>query len=474
MYQGKILNTILAGDSSAFASVGTHDELIFTDEGTHALYQTLQSYFIKYNKVPSTKYLEDFFVLEKGSKSQKAYEALDSLEGTTEDLEALIKLQLGLTVKRKTVSELNDFSTELQLAPASQLKEVAFKFQSTVATLTQTLEEDNHRRGAMYGEAAADSYERRYKERRDSDTGYYIGKTGFAGIDDHIGGIHSVDFFSLMGFTNQGKSPLMRKIAYSMATQGLNVMFISLEMSYDSIEDAFYTLHAGNYKEFGLSRPKITHSKVKQASLTDQEEEYYFKEVVPHFNNDESLGTVEILQPNSNFCMDELFMEVYRVHQTKMPLDAIFVDYAIPLIKPTKKGNSFSKEDYNEAHRRLRLFGLTFDSGRGLPIFNAVQANRQGFMDAIAPKNKENLYNLAAVGEYNAIEKDSTHVISILQTEPMKAEGVVQLQHLKSRESSLFPTQKVQFDGATGQFRDSISTGVSEDEITSLLQELEL
>jgi hypothetical protein len=172
--------------------------------------------------------------------------------------------------------------------------------------------------------------------------------------------------------------------------------------------------------------------------------------------------------------MDDLIMEVNKVNQTVMPVDMLCTDYAVPLIKPSKSRSNFDREDYNAMHRRYRLFGLSFDKGRGLPIIDAAQVNRSGFLEAIAKKNKENLYNLAAIGDYNALEKDSTHIMSILQTDDMKAEGVVQIQHLKSRESKLFPPFKPAFDGATGWLRETVSTGVSDDEVDSVLQEIEI
>lgn len=474
MYQNKILITILSGDSSAFTEVAGKEELIFPDEPNRDLYKTLYEYFLRYNKIPSRDYLEDFFQLEKSSLAKKSYESLDDVEVATDDLLALVKLQLNFSVKNLAVDSLSDFSNKMQISPASSIKDVAFEYQSKLATLTQNLEEDSHKQGAMFGSKPLEEYKKQYQEQKESDRGYYIGNTGFAGIDDTIGGIHNVDLITLIGFTNQGKSPLMRQIAYNMLMQGLNVVFLSIEMDFSSIQTAFYSLHANNYKVFGFNNPKITTSKLRQSNMTEEEEDFLFNVAAEDFHNNDSYGTLYILQPTSTYCYDEMFMDLYRVHQTIMPVDMAFIDYAVPLLQPSKNGTSFSKEEHNEAHRRMRKFGLTFDNGRGLPLCNAAQVNRNGFLEAIAPKNKENLYNIAAIGDFNAIEKDSTHIVSILQTDEMVSEGVVQLQHLKARESSLFPHHKVQFDGACGAFRDTISTGVTDDEITSVISELEL
>lgn len=56
----------------------------------------------------------------------------------------------------------------------------------------------------------------------------------------------------------------------------------------------------------------------------------------------------------------------------------------------------------------------------------------------------------------------------------MIAEGLVQLQHLKARESKLFPAYKVQLDGASGWLRETRALDIDEDELTSAIEELEL
>ena len=79
-----------------------------------------------------------------------------------------------------------------------------------------------------------------------------------------------------------------------------------------------------------------------------------------------------------------------------------------------------------------------------------------------------------AIGQYNAIEKDSTHIFTIIQSPEMIAEGVAQIQHLKSRESKLAPLVKLQFDGSSGYLRESASQDINDDEIASVIQDIEL
>jgi replicative DNA helicase len=476
MYAKKILNTIIRNnDSTAFLTIRDRDSFVFPEKEDQALYDFLYSSFQKHNHVPSMEFLEDFFALEKNNPAYKSYESLKDVDaGVTDNLEALIETQLNYTVKQRMLETQEDYETKLKMANTSEVKQITYNFQTDMSILSQVLESEAHKRGLLYGEEARDKFINKYQEREESDRGYYIGKMGFESIDNTIGGIHSVDLINIGGFTNQGKSPFLRQVCYNLLLQGLNCVFVSLEMDYDSIESSFYTLHANNYTVHGFSKPKITLKKIRENLLTDQDKDYLFNTVVPDFTMNDSYGNLYILQPEAEFCMDDLFMEVTRVHQTMFPVDVLVVDYAIPLIKPKKKGRSFSDDDYNSAHRSLRLFGLTFNQGKGLAILNAWQANRQGYEEAVSKKNKEHYYKLTAIGQYNAIEKDSTHVFSILQTPELQAEGLAQIQHLKSRESKLAPIIKVQFDGASGYLRETAQQDISDDELAGVIEELEL
>lgn len=475
MYAKKILTTILrANDITMFSTMSDKADVIFTDKSDLALYRLLYDYFVKYNKIPSISYLQDFFSLEKNNQASKSFDIIQDETEISTDLLALARTQLNYVIKYKTLELQAEYETKLKLANTSDIKTLTYDYQAGVSELNQFLEEESHKRGLLYGDQAKGRFQKKYKEMKESDRGYYIGKLGFDTIDSSIGGLHNVDLINIGGFTNQGKSPFIRQTTYNLLMQGLNCMFVSLEMDYSSIETSFYTLHANNYKVFGFSNPKVTTKKVREATLSDDEEDYLFNQVIEDFNNNDSYGSLYILQPESDFSMDELFMETNRVNQTVMPLDVLVIDYAIPLIKPHKKGSQFTTEDYNAAHRRLRLHGLSFDHGRGLCTINAWQASRSGFEDALSKKNKDNLYSLMAIGQYNAIEKDSTHIFSIIQTPEMIAEGIAQIQHLKSRESKLAPLVKLQFDGSSGYLRESASQDINDDEIASVIQDIEL
>ena len=80
---------------------------------------------------------------------------------------------------------------------------------------------------------------------------------------------------------------------------------------------------------------------------------------------------------------------------------------------------------------------------------------------------------LSALGDYNALEKDATMVLSILQTEDMRAAGEIQLQPLKLREGTWFKPFKMVFDGGTGYFYET-NQQISAEDKEAVLEEIEL
>ena len=82
-----------------------------------------------------------------------------------------------------------------------------------------------------------------FKHKRDAETPWMI-STGFEALDQHIGGLaREEEFAVVVARTNQGKSWVVSKMAEHMWTIGLNVGYISPEMSADAIGYRFDTLH---------------------------------------------------------------------------------------------------------------------------------------------------------------------------------------------------------------------------------------
>jgi len=470
-YANKILKTILYKKvTSVFDKIEGREDLVFPTESQMAFYGFLLDYYRRYDIIPSRRYCKEFYSMESDTNpSLVTYHTISKKD--TEvllDVEATIDLQIREQLKTVTKDLMTSFNTKMKLGNPSELAKEVGELQEDLIYISSNLEERKNIEGLLHEKAKAEEkYLAKYNKRNTGD-GYYVAKTGIEHIDTVIGGIHSVDFISIVGYTKQFKSTLARQVAYNILTQGKNVMFITLEMSFDDIENHFYTLHANNQERFGYDSPKITNKSVKEASLTSSEFTY-FQDVVHSFNSDEDLGSVYIKQPEGIYTMDMLKSDVKKINKNIMPIDILVID-GVTLMYPNLKSRK-SREEMNNFIADIRSFGLTFDGGRGLPVIAPFQVNRNGY--DMAMSNKNNLYDLTAISDYNEIERSSTHVISSFQNKDMRDAGQVKIQHLATRESEQFEPILISVDGSTGVYIETKGS-YSEEDTMDIIEELEI
>lgn len=156
--------------------------------------------------------------------------------------------------------------------------------------------------------------------------------------------------------------------------------------------------------------------------------------------------------------------DIRVIQNSIMDIDLIVVDY-ISLLRPDN--GRVDRENINQMFRELRHFGLV----NHIPIITPIQSNRAGW-DA-ACKHKENLYSIDGIGEYSSIEKECTHIFSILTTPEMRESGVSQIQHLVSRESSLFAPFKINADFETGVL-SAVNTVIDKEDAQQILEEIDI
>lgn len=483
MYQDQIIKSLLKTTEmnaiEALELIAGREEYIFTNLSNLGIYESIISYFDKYDKLPSSKYLIEHFTADKNEIGEDLEHILNDTElDISEDLVALVATQLKLNVKKVATEVSKSFGNKVKSGGTEQLNDDLANLVEELVSLESALDVKEHKRGLLAVNPSdiktvqpAERYKKKYRKRQASES-YYIGKFGIDKFDSTLGGINRSDMINILGFTNQGKSPFMRQLTYNFLQQGLNCVFVTLEMSFDSIEDAFYILHANNYKRFGFKVPRITSNKMKQTNLDKKEEDYLFNTVIPDFTSAADMGSLYIIQPeNDEYSLNDLFNDVRKIHKTVMPIDILILDYATLMI-PSKKVPSPDRDQINRMLRRLRMFALSFDKGRQLTILNAAQSNRNGFDHFL--KNDNHLYDLSALSDYNSLERDATIILSIGQTPEDAAASQVRLQCLKSRESAKFLPHSITFDGETGVYMTHTSTDVSEEDALEMLDELDI
>lgn len=483
MYQEQIIKSFFnlpeQETIGALELISGREEFVFKSDLYLAIYESIIKYFDTFDKVPSAKYLIEHYTSDKNEIGEEleALMAKTDVE-VTEDLTALVATQLKLNVKKQIAETAKSFSNKVKSGGTELLQDDLAGLIEDLVTYDSALDLKEHKRGLLAVNPndiktlqPAERYKKKYRKRQASDS-YYIGKFGIEKLDDTLGGLNRSDMVNILGFSGQGKSTWMRQLGYNFLQQNLNVVFVTLEMSFDSIEDAFYVLHANNYKRFGFKCPRISSAKLKQTSLDKKEEQFLFDEVIPDFTSAPGMGSLYVIQPeNDEYSINDLFADIRKIHKTIMPVDLLILDYATLMI-PSKKVPSPDRDQTNRMLRRLRMFSLAFDKGRQLPIINACQSNRAGFDHFL--KHDAHLYDLSALSDYNSLERDATIIMSVGQTPEDAAASQVRIQNLKSRESAKFLPFICTVDGASGTYLTSNSETISEDDALDMLNEIEI
>lgn len=473
MYQKSILKSIiLHRDSRAMSYAIPKSEVLFVDPTMLELFKTLRSLLGKYNEVPDKDFLDQYFMGEKDSKAKDSYELIMSSQSvkSTEFVTGLIDQQLWYYTSRALQDAGKEFVTDIKLTNRSDLKTVTDGFLDKLHKINKSLERDDNCEGLMYydGDSEINEVKQRlldeYDLRKEGGKGYYKFDTGIQQLDKTIGGIHSVEFMGILGYVKNGKSFLARQIGYNVLCQGKNVVFISLEMSFESVQHSFLSLHANNIHYWGYESTRVKTSDIRAGTLPRKAEDFFRNQVIDDFTTNADMGSLYIKQPTeSKYTPEKLFADLRDLKNNTMDIDLVIIDY--PALMLPSSGRR-ERESYNELFREIRHFGLTHH----IPIIFVIQSNRQGFLNAL--KDKNNLYTPDAIGEYSSIEKEATNVISIITTQEMRESGQSQVQHLLSRESDLCPPILLNADFATGTMSEL--QNLTQEDNEQLISEIEI
>lgn len=464
-----ILKIIISeGDNKSLPLLMNKETFIFDNEQNAIIFEYIKDYFNKFDKIPSFKAIRSHLVSNKDTKSEKQLKILEDTELIDTSAAALIEQDLNDYAKSVTLSLISETKNNLKIGGEASVRETIRNLTDKLTLVSGNTSIKESTQGVMQGEASIERFKRRYQKAKKMDH-HYIGKFGIDKLDETLGGYTKRDMVNIMGFTNQGKSPFLRKIAYEAMCQGLNVLFVPLETGRDETENFFYVLHANNFKRFGTNVPRITNKKLREGRLNKKEEDFMM-EVITDYNTAEDLGNIYVLQPNaSTYSMDDLMSDLKKIDYD-LPIDVLVLDY-ISLLRPDSRSRYIDTQMINQMHTRMRQEMLSFNGGDGFTYIGACQVNRKGFKDMLA--DKEHLYDLTAIGDYNSIERDSTLIFSIARTPEDEAARLARVQCLKARDNKKPMPFQISFDGETGNFYGT-SLELSEEDALQELDELEI
>lgn len=248
-------------------------------------------------------------------------------------------------------------------------------------------------------------------------------------IDEKVGGLAPGMCGVIGGYTGAGKSTLAINIAYANAKQNkYNICYISMEMTKEDVLFDLFSRHS--YEKKFDKFPFIGHQKIRQCTMSQEEEAYLMDVVAPDYFA--TGGQIKILDETDFKSMSKL--EVRRkleevddemMQKTGYPLDAVVWDH-MNLFK--FNGSSLSKgssegAQINEWVSYVRQLALNFrrDPQTGekkkLAMIMLAQINRDGWKRAV--KNK-GAYDLRALADANELERAATVVLTIFTDDDLK------------------------------------------------------
>lgn len=305
------------------------------------------------------------------------------------------------------------------------------------------------------------------KRKRDPDSimGMY---TLLDKIDEVFKGTKLGDLFLVAAYVGQGKTTFVANMAYNALFQGLNGMFISMEMTFQEMRDLFYVLHTCNpdwheHQKFKNLAGKISYENVAYGELSELEQEF-FEYASEDFNKRSDLGELILYQPRETLTPSTFEMEIYdreaELAEQGKKLDFVIIDYVGLMVQDRDKSYGDFNTDLNNIIKRLKNIAMTFKDGRGIRVITPFQVNREGWKDAV--KN-DGVYKLTALSNANESERASDQIITLFMTDEMKKSGIMKITCLKHRRGAVFMPFDATIDFVPRKIMDFISSGPSED-----------
>ena len=259
-------------------------------------------------------------------------------------------------------------------------------------------------------------------------------------LDDTLGGgflESGKALYVFAGETNIGKSIFLGNIAHNIASQGKNVLLVTLEMS----ELLYAQRICTNATKIPMKELRQNGPSIKNA-ISRENGKVFIKEFPP-----------ATITPN------QLKAFIKKFGEKGIKLDAIVLDY-LNLLHSSVGNNSY--ERIKNVTEQVRAMSYMFEC----PIISATQLNRSGF-DQDNPE-------LATISESIGLAATADVIASIYQNEEDRELGIIRLGMMKNRYGVRGNTQAMRIDYSTLTIEqaDDIDLEEAEDDTLNALAAL--
>jgi intein/homing endonuclease len=212
-----------------------------------------------------------------------------------------------------------------------------------------------------------------------------------------------------------------------------NVLYFSLEMTYEQMRRQIITIHSANGKFKAQGYKPLDYRKIRDGELTPDEEVFY-QRVIDDWSTNPEYCSFEMRCPDRDMTIDDIRLEAELVHkQTEIGL--MVLDHG-QLLEPRKTRRS---KDYtielNSIVKDTKKLALHFNHGEKIAVLMLFQINRQGREEAVKNKGK---YNASAIAYANEVEKSADYITTSFIDEEHRRNGTTYITNLKNRENAIF------------------------------------
>ena len=356
----------------------------FNNNDIRVVFKVIKEYYKQYHKAPNASELVQYLV----SDEQK--EAFKKVIQTSKTLDKNISYDEIIINTERFLGERAVYTTMMDIAGDFKNLDISNVYQRFHDACNIRL----------YKDLGLDFY-------RDVDKLVdYLGKpnptisTGFTWLDQKLGGGYLEEgkaLYIFVGQPNVGKSIFLGNAATTIASQGKNVLLVSLEMS-----EMMYATRLAS---------KLT--KIPIAELRNRKDE------IKHILEGKERGKIIIKEfPPSTLSPEQLENYYKTVVDSGIKIDVMVLDY-INLLRG--KASAQSYERIKEIAEQVRAIAVK----HGISVLSATQKNRQGV------NNTES--DMTTVSESMGLPATADAMFDISQTEEDKELGIVRLGMMKNR-----------------------------------------
>lgn len=373
-----LLVQYLAHCSDVFALCMPVVDPEFFDSKLRPAVKFIKDYYDEYHNTPST----EIIVAETGITVPKVDVTRDEIAYCCTEIEKFCKQQ---AIKR-AVLEAPQYIAQNDFSFVDKIKE------AILLTIKRDMGQDYY--------AEAEERVLRLLETED------IISTGWPHVDEYLK-LRRGELLLIAANSGGGKSLTMNNMAFNMAEQGYNVLYVSFEMAADKIGQRIDSIVTGiNPKKYELCAEEIITKLKKHRAET------------PH-------GDLRIvrMRPGSD-CNDvRAYLKEYELRYGKVP-DVIFLDYMGRMSAIDKRIKEEHKQD-EAISDEIREIGVDYNA----LMVTATQQNR----GAVEAKASDIGHSHLAGGMAKINPVDAA--FSVIFTEAMKFAGEIIFKYIKTRNS---------------------------------------